>query len=147
MKVLLKDNVAHLGKQGDVVEVKPGYARNFLVPRGTAMVVTRKNHRSISKEIEIQKRRQERLVVITQDFAKKIFEAKCTVAHQADENDKLYGSVTTADIAKSLKLMEIEIDPKNIVISEPIKSIGVHDVRVKLDAGIEAELKVWVVKE
>lgn len=147
MRILLKESVEHLGESGQLVEVKPGYARNFLVPKGKAVVVTRSNKKSIEKEIEKYKVLEEKRLDDLRDLAGKIAEANCTVAVQADENDKLYGSVTAEEITKSLKLAGIDILPKQVKIGKPIRSIGVFEVKIHLDASIDATLKVWVVKE
>lgn len=147
MRILLKESVEHLGESGQLVEVKAGYARNFLVPYGKAVVVTRSNKKSIEKEIEKYVVLEEKRLVGLRELATKISEANCTVAVQADENDKLYGSVTTEEIAKALKLSGLDISPKSIKIGKALRSIGVFEVKVHLDATIDAVLKVWVVKE
>jgi large subunit ribosomal protein L9 len=147
MQVLLKESVEHLGEVGDLVDVKDGYGRNYLVPKGFATIVTRKNRKSIETEIAVHTSRKEAELEVLREEAKTISEAKCTVAVKADENDKLYGSVTQEEVAKSLAISGIKIDPRKISIPKQIKSIGVFDVRVKLHKEISADLKVWVVKE
>ncbi|MBF0244186.1 MAG: 50S ribosomal protein L9 [Planctomycetes bacterium] len=146
MQILLMEEVEHLGKAGQLVEVKPGYARNYLVPHGKARMVTRNNVSAIEKDLErikaLDKKHREEL----RGIAAKLSDVNCTVECRADENDKLYGSVTGVEIAKVLKISGIEINPKCIELPEAIKKIGVYDVVVKLETDIKAALKVWVVK-
>jgi large subunit ribosomal protein L9 len=147
MEVLLKESVEHLGELGDLVQVKPGFARNFLIPKGKATLVHRKNRKSIEKEIQkyqaIENKRIDKLRV----FADELSKAGCTVAVQADENDKLYGSVASEDIAKALKLGGFDVSPKAISTPKPIRAIGVFEAQVDLGSEVVATLKVWVVKE
>ncbi len=147
MRVLLKAALEHLGRPGELVVVKPGFARNFLVPRGLAMEVTRDNQRTVEMEMKRQKGREEKRRAQLQDMARRISEANCTVAAKADESDKLYGSVTPAEIVKALKLVGLDVDPKAVHLDDPIKAVGVFTVKVVLDTGVSADLKVWVVKE
>ena len=147
MQVLLKQYVDHLGKAGEMTEVKSGYARNYLVPTGRAIIVDKKNRNSVEKEIAKYRALEEKRLTKLRDQAKGLSEANCTVAVQADENDKLYGSVTQEDIARSLKLAGFEIAPKSIRIPKPIRAIGVFEVKVLFGSEISTDLKVWVVKE
>jgi large subunit ribosomal protein L9 len=147
MQILLKENVEHLGSTGELVDVKSGYARNYLVPKGYAINVTRKNIKSIEVEIEKFRVIEQKKLAVTQELAKKLAEANCTIAVQADENDKLFGSVTAEEIVKAVKVSDLTIEAKQIKIPRAIKSIGVFDVKVELEMGVVADLKVWVVKE
>lgn len=147
MQLLLKENVEHLGSTGELVDVKPGYARNFLVPRGFAVQVTRKNKNSIEKQIEKYKVAEAKKLELVKEFAAKVTEVNCTIAVKADENDKLFGSVTPEEIAKAVKLGGVDIKPKQIKIPKAIRAIGVFDVKINLEMGVVADLKVWVVKE
>jgi large subunit ribosomal protein L9 len=147
MQVLLKENVEHLGKTGELVDVKSGYARNYLVPKGFAINVTRKNIKSIELEIEKYRVIEQKKLAVTQELAKKLAEANCTIAVQADENDKLFGAVTAEDIVKAIKVSDFNVEAKQIKIPRAIKSIGVFDIKVNFDMGVVADLKVWVVKE
>lgn len=147
MQVLLKQSVEHLGQTGELVEVKSGYARNYLVPKGCAVVVDKKNRRSIEKEIQKYKALEEKQLEKLRAQASALSEANCTVAVQADENDKLYGSVTPEEISRSLKIAGFDVPPKAIKIPKAIRAIGVFEVVAQLGAGVTAELKVWVVKE
>ncbi len=147
MKILLKEQVEHLGSAGSIVEVKPGYARNYLIPKDKAVAITRKNMAVIENEVERHKRSAEKRLIHLKEMCGKIADANCTIARQCDENDKLYGSVTPKDISGALKIIGFDVDAKSIQVNESIKSIGVHQVRVKLESNIETDLKVWVVKE
>jgi large subunit ribosomal protein L9 len=147
MEVLLKESVEHLGELGDLVRVKPGYARNFLIPQGKATLVHRKNRKSIEREIQKYQSIEQKRIEKLKSFAAEIEKAGCTVAVQADENDKLYGSVTPEDIAKALKLGGFDVVPKMIKTPKPIRAIGVFEAEVNLGSDVVATPKVWVVKE
>jgi len=147
MKVILREDVPNLGSSGAVVRVKPGYARNFLIPQGLAAPATSRNikemeHRlrEIQHQIDVAKTEAEQVKV-------RLAELSVTVAKQAGESDKLFGSVTARDVALALAAEGVTVDRRRIVIGEPIKALGVYTVGVKLHGGDQAELKVWVVKE
>ncbi|MEJ2698540.1 MAG: 50S ribosomal protein L9 [Desulfuromonadales bacterium] len=145
MNIILTENVEGLGSIGDLVKVKPGYARNFLVPQGLAVEANPRN----VKELEHQKRQMERkLQKVTQAaevLKGQIEKVSCEFSHRASEEGKLFGSVTTQDIAAKLAEAGIEVDRKKIQLEEPIKTLGEHEVSVKLQAGITATVKVSVV--
>jgi len=145
MEIILTENVENLGNIGDLVKVKPGYARNYLVPRGLAMEANTRN----IKELEHQKRQMARKMEKITDAANllkgKIEAATCVISHKAGEEGKLYGAVTTMEIEGKLKEAGIEIDRKKIQLDEPIKTLGTHEVPVKLQAGVVATIKVNVV--
>lgn len=145
MELILTENVEGLGNIGDLVKVKPGYGRNYLVPRGMAVAASTGN----VKELEHQKRQLERkLQKITQaaELLKgKVEAVACVLAHRAGEEGKLFGSVTSMEIAAKLAEAGVEIDRKKIQLEEPIKALGEFEVPVKLDAGIVATVKVTVV--
>jgi large subunit ribosomal protein L9 len=145
MNIILTENVEGLGSIGDLVKVKPGYARNFLVPQGLAVEANPRN----VKELEHQKRQMERkLQKVTQAaevLKGQIEKVSCEFSLRASEEGKLFGSVTTQDIAAKLAEAGIEVDRKKIQLEEPIKTLGEHEVSVKLQAGITATVKVSVV--
>ncbi len=147
MKVILTEDISQLGSAGDIITVKDGYARNFLVPNNKAVRASTQN----VKSLEHQKRQvQEKLNKIKKEgmgLAEKIESISCTITKTAGEEDKLFGSVTTADIQNNLKNEGIEIDKKKIILSEPIKKLGIYSVPVKIHPEVTASLKVWVVKE
>jgi len=147
MNIILTENIDGLGTIGDIVKVKPGYARNFLLPRGFAVLADNRN----VKELEHQKRQLERkLQRITQaaEVLKGRIEAvTLAVSHKAGEEGKLYGAVTGMELETQLAEKGIEIDRKRIQLAEPIKSIGEFEIPVKLDAGVTATIKLVVSAE
>jgi large subunit ribosomal protein L9 len=147
MKVILKQDFASLGKFGDVVQVKDGYARNFLIPREIAMPASDKNLRLLNedrKRVEIRQVKEKR---VAEELAKSLEPVSLTAAVQVGEEDKVFGAVTSQDIANLLQAKGFEIDRRKIVLDEPIKALGVYEVPIKLHAQVEAKIKVWVVKE
>lgn len=147
VNIILQENVDGLGVIGDQVTVKPGYARNYLVPKGLAMVANERN----VKELEHQKRQLTRkLEKATKDaeaIKARVEKVVCEFTQRASEEGKLFGSVTSMDLETKLQDAGLEIDRKKIQLVEPIKSLGEHVVNVKLDAGVVAELKVVVAAE
>lgn len=145
--VILRENVDGLGTIGNVVSVKAGYARNYLIPQGLA---SQANARNV-KELEHQKRQLARkLEKLTNDanaLKARIEKITCDFRQRAGDEGKLFGSVTSMDLEAALKKAGIEIDRKKIQLGEPIKVLGEHLVSVKLDAGVTAQLKVVVVAE
>ncbi|NLV24654.1 MAG: 50S ribosomal protein L9 [Deltaproteobacteria bacterium] len=144
MQIILKENIEGLGQIGDLVNVKPGYARNYLIPRSLAILANTRN----VKELEHQKRQMERkLQLVTQQatILKERIEAfNCVFELRAGEEGKLFGSVTSQEIAAKLAEGGIDIDRKKIQLAEPIKSLGEHEVAIKLEAGVIAQARVSV---
>ena len=147
MQVILRGSLENLGGAGDVVNVKPGYARNYLIPQGLAFEATDANVRRIDREkAQVVKRANEDLQGARQRAA--AFEGvSVTFTARAGEEGKLFGSITNADIAEKLAEQGIEVDRKQIQIDEPIKALGVFSVPIRLHAEVRPELKVWVIKE
>ena len=147
MRVILKEDVEGLGRAGDIVNVKDGYARNFLIPRGLALRATAKNVKALEKQREmiLQKVNKERKRY--EAFAQKLSELNVVIKKKAGEEGKLFGSVTSRDIAEALEEMGYQLDRKKIELEEPIKSIGKYTVKVKLPYQVEAELAIEVVPE
>jgi len=147
MKVILRENLSNLGEIGDVVEVKDGYARNFLIPRKLAFEASTKN----LKELEAQKQQLERKIQKEKLQSDKIREelekVSLTIQMKVGEDGKLFGSVTTQMVADALKEKGFEIDRKTITIPEPIKALGIYTVEIKLHKEVEAKVKVWTVRE
>jgi len=147
MKVILKENVESLGKAGDAVKVADGYARNYLIPKGLAVEASSWSLKSLEHEkkrimqkIESERKKAELMV-------EKLRGVTCTLYRRAGEQDKLFGSVTTKDIEKSLIEQGIEIDRKMIILEEPVRSLGEFPVKIKLQPGVTAEIKIAVIGE
>ena len=147
MKLILRIDHEKLGSAGEIINVKAGYARNFLLPKGIAYLATEENVKRYENEkqqlnwrIEQEKRKSEEL-------AKKLENVSCTIAVQVGEEEKLFGSVTSQHIADNLKEQGYDIDKRKIELEEPIKSLGIYSVPIKLHAEVDAKVKVWVVKE
>jgi len=147
MKIILNEDIEHLGRLGDLVEVKPGYARNYLLPRGLALKPTNHNLDMMKyKKIKTQKKMElEKLSAL--DQKQKLEQLTLTITKKAGESDTLFGSVTTIDIQQKLEELGTQIDRKKIHLDEPIKKLGTHVCKIKLVEDVEAEVKVEVVKE
>ncbi len=147
MEVILREEVAHLGTVGDIVKVKPGYARNYLLPRGLAAMADRRN----VGELEHQKRtlaeKRERDRKDAQALAQKLSNLRVTIKARAGEEGKLFGSVTNQDIERQLSALGFTIERRRIRLEEPIKALGEHTVPVGLGNGIDAQLVVVVEAE
>ncbi len=147
MQVILKQKIQGLGDRGDVVKVKEGYARNFLFPKGLALISTPSQRRVLDEESRLHVVRDVKLKQSVQALAEKMKGLSCTLVVQAGEEDKLYGSVTGHDIAKAIADQGFAIDHKQVVLEEPIKKLGVYSVSVRLHREVEVPVKIWVVKE
>jgi large subunit ribosomal protein L9 len=147
MLVILRENVENLGRTGDVVKVSDGYARNFLLPRNLVVAADEKNVAAIEHHKKsLEKKRLEQRSA-SQDMAKRLGDFSCTISRKVGEKDKLFGSVSTQDIADALKAGGYKVDKRWIELGNPIKTLGVHEVTLKLDTDVTATMKVWVVKE
>jgi len=147
VEVVLKDNLAHLGTIGDVVRVRRGYARNYLLPRGLAVVATRGNVHQIEHEKAVQAHRIEKLRSEQETVVEALENVTVMVAKEASETGKLFGSVTTTDILEGLKAkgVEIELDKRKLIMPDkPIKEVGSYEVGVKLPYGLTATIQVEV---
>jgi large subunit ribosomal protein L9 len=147
MKVILTQDIPSLGSRTDVVDVKPGFARNFLIPQGKALPANDANLKRLQQSIKHDDLKQNRNKGKSEELAKKLAEVSCTATVQAGEDDKLFGSVTAADIAGLLSAQGIEIDKRRIVLEEPIKKLGVYNIPIKLHPDVEAIIKLWVVRQ
>lgn len=146
MKVILAEDVSSLGKIGDVVQVADGYGRNFLIPQGKALPATSQSVKKFDHQKQMLKQKVEKEKREAEKLAKKLGGISCTIPMAAGEGDKLFGAVTTMDIEAALKNEGVTVDRKKIILEEPIKSLGIYTVSVKLHPGITTNLKVWVVK-
>ena len=147
MKVLLRMNVDNVGQAGEVVDVKPGFARNYLVPQGKALMFNKSNQAGYENEKRQAAARLAKEKHGAELLAKKLEDTSVEVAMAVGEEDKLFGSVTSQDIAEYLLNQGIEIDKRKIVLEEPIKALGLYTVDVKLHPDVPAKVKVWVVKK
>ncbi len=147
MKVILKSDVKDLGRMGEVVNVKDGFARNFLVPQGLAVEASTKNVKAFEHEKKKIQELAKKVKVGAAGLAEKIAATKIVIKAKAGEEDKLFGSVTAMDIAEALKAEGLEIDKKKLVLDEPIKRLGEYTVAIKLHQEITAQLNVQVVPE
>jgi len=145
MNIILTENVESLGTIGEVVTVKPGYARNFLIPGGFAVEANPRNVKALDHQRRQLERKLQKLTQAAELLKQKIEAVQCEFAHRASEEGKLFGSVTTMEIEAKLAESGIEIDRKKIHLVEPIKTLGDHQVPVKLQPGIVATINVKVV--
>ena len=146
MKVILREDDRKLGKAGDVVEVKDGYAQNYLIPRNLAVKADAGHMKQLEHERKMLGDKKEKQNKQAKLMAEQIEKASCTISVQVGEEEKIFGSVTAIDIVETLAKEGVTIDKKDIHLEEPIKSLGVFTVPVKLASEVEANLKVWVVK-
>jgi len=147
MEVILREHVDNLGRRGDVVKVAAGYARNYLLPRKLALPVTDANKKQIERERKNAEVRELEEKAQAEAFAKRLAETEITIARRVGENDTLYGSVTSADIAAALHAKGFEIDKRKVSLGEPLKALGEVTVPVKIHREVTAPVKVNVVKE
>jgi large subunit ribosomal protein L9 len=147
MQVLLRRDVEKLGKIGDVVDVKAGYARNYLLPRGFAMPVTPTNLARIEKEKKVEVQRREEVRQQLTELSKKLEAASFTVTSKANEDGALFGSVNAETIAAAMVQEGYAVDGKMIDLPEPIKQLGVYDIKVRMSPELEVVCKLWVVNE
>lgn len=146
MKVILKENLENLGQIGDVVKVAPGYARNYLLPRGLAIEATEKNAKALEHAKRQLEYKKNKVKEQAKGVATKIESLTLSIAHQAGEEGKLFGSVTNMELAELLKAQGVEVDRKIIVLAELIKHLGEFVATVKLHPEVSAALKVVVTK-
>lgn len=147
MEVILKQTIEKVGEEGEQVNVADGYARNYLLPKGFAVKATKKNVAMLHREKEAEEQKTQKQVQNAQKIANKIRSLSCVLYRQAGEQEKLFGSVTSHDIENVLKESGVDIDRKKIQLDEPIKTLGVHRVPIKVHPEVVAELKVKVQKE
>jgi large subunit ribosomal protein L9 len=145
VELLLAENVPSVGEQGQIVRVKPGFARNYLLPQGLATIATEENKRMV----ELHRKRQaelaaERMKQI-QKLAKDVSNYSATIEANANDEGHLYGSIVAVDISKTLKAAGYPIQPEQIQLEGPLKELGMYTVKLRLHAEVESEVKVWVV--
>lgn len=147
MRVILRESMDKLGDAGEVVTVRDGFGRNYLLPRGLAVQATEKDEARLAHEKRVIMARQAKLLKETQATADRLNQVSVSISQAVGEGDRLYGSVTSRDIADALKAQGLTVDSKKIQLPEPIKSLGMTEVAIKLGQGVEAKIKVWVVKK
>ena len=146
MKVVLLEDIPRLGKMGDLIQTKDGYARNYLLPKKIAVPANPQNLKTLEHQKTLLQQKQNRIKRDAEKLAQKIEKISCTISKPAGEEDKLFGAVTSLDIEESLNEEGLKIDRKRIQLEEPIKSLGIYKVPIKLHPEVTANLKVWVVK-
>lgn len=147
MEVILRQDVEKLGTTGQIVKVAPGYARNFLVPRGLAVPATEANKKIVEQQRQAYLRKEAKLAADAQELAKLMANVSINISQKAGENDQLFGSVTAQDIADQLEKQGYKIDRKKVALDHPIRTIGEHKVVVKLHREVSIEIPVNVSKE
>jgi large subunit ribosomal protein L9 len=147
MRVILREDLENLGAAGEVVTVRDGYGRNYLLPRGLAALATEKDVAKLEHERRVIAVRAAKLAKELAGEVEKLSQVSVSLARAVGEGDKLYGSVTNRDIADALKEQGVTIDAKRIVLEEPIKALGMTEVSIKLGKDAVAKIKVWVVKK
>ena len=147
MELILRDDVDKLGRRGDIVKVKDGFARNFLLPRGLGMPVTAANKAMIEKEKKANLARLAKERAEFEQLAERIATLRFIAPRKVGENDVLYGSVTSGDVADFLKSKGIEIDKRKVLLDEPVKHLGEHELKIRLHPEVQAALKLLVTKE
>ena len=147
MEVILREHVEHLGKRGEIVKVADGYARNYLLPRKLALPVNEGNKKHVERERKNVEAREGEERSQAEGIAARLAAIEIVITRRVGDTNQLYGSVTSGDIADFLKAKGFEIDRRKLILPEPIKSIGAHDVPLRLHRDVTAPLKVNVVKE
>jgi large subunit ribosomal protein L9 len=146
MKIILRSDVDNLGRLGDIVAVKPGYARNYLIPQGFAVLATDGNQRQFELERRKLQAKADAARAGAQDMADRLANTKVELVVRVGEGDRLYGSVTSANIAEALKDMGIDLDKRKLVLEAPIRALGAYEVPVKLHPDVQATLAVSVIR-
>ena len=147
MEVILRNAVDKLGHPGDIVSVSPGYARNFLLPRGLAYEATAGNRKRIAAEKSRLEALEGERKAAAQAIADKLADVSVTFAARVGEEGKLFGSVTSGDIAHQLEAQGFKIEKRQIELNEPLKTLGMYKVAIKLHADVHPEIKVWIIKQ
>lgn len=144
MEIILLEDVPHLGNMGDVVEVKPGYGRNFLIPNGLATIASRGKKKEVEHQLRIIAEKRERLKAAAQEVGNALSDFSITITRRAGDDGRLFGSVTTRDIHDALVEAGHEVERRRIILGEPLKALGIYKVSIKLHAEVDADVLVWV---
>ena len=146
MEVILLKEHDSLGEIGDIVNVKPGYARNFLFPNGIAVRSSKRNIALAEEQKKTLQKRSDRASKVNQELIAQLAKVEVSIEVEVGEEDKMFGSVTNLDIHKALTEKDVKIDRQSILLDQPIKTLGVHNVPIKLSSGEKQEIKVYVIK-
>ena len=146
MEVILLKEHDSLGEIGDIVNVKPGYARNFLFPNGFAVRSSKRNIALAEEQKKTLQKRLDRASKVNQELIAQLAKVEVSIEVEVGEEDKMFGSVTNLDIHKALTEKDVKIDRQSILLDQPIKTLGVHNVPIKLSSGEKQEIKVYVIK-
>ncbi|HEX7238677.1 MAG TPA: 50S ribosomal protein L9 [Longimicrobiaceae bacterium] len=147
MQVILRDRMENLGDAGEIVDVKPGYARNYLIPQGLAYAATASNIKQIEREKADRQEKEAATLGAARERAAKLEGVSLTFNARAGQEGKLFGSITSGDIAEKLAEQGHEVDRRSIELEEPIKALGVFTVPIRLHPQVHPEIKVWVIQE
>ena len=146
MKVILLNDIENLGLAGDIVAVKPGYARNRLIPQGLALRASNKNIAVASERKKVANVKLERENIALQKLARKLSNVEITIEVNVGEEEKMFGSITNLDVQKELKFKGFDLDKNQIIIDEPIKALGIYHAKVKIAKDITSDVKLYVIK-
>ena len=147
MKVILSQEVSNLGSIGDIVKVKDGYARNYLLPRGIATVANESNKKALDHHLRVLERKRAKVLSEAKTLANTIEKTSVTVTKQVGEDEKIFGTVTAAELEELLQAEGLKVSKKDITIVDEIKKVGVYQAQVKLHSDVVAKFKVWVVAQ
>jgi large subunit ribosomal protein L9 len=146
MEVILRQAVENLGHPGEIVKVSPGFARNYLLPRGLAYEATPGNRKRIEQERQRLEAAEEQRRSAAQEHATKLEQVSLTFSARVGDEGKLFGSVTASDIVHQLEAQGLHVEKRQVELHEPIKALGVYRVPIRLHADVKPEIKVWVIK-
>jgi len=147
MEVILKEDIPNVGKMGEVVRVRDGYARNYLLPRGLVLVANKKNLKTYEHQKRVVESQKARVQKHASTLSDKLKDVALVIPARAGEEGRLFGSVTNMDIEKALKAQGVEVERRKIHLAEPIKALGEYEVPIRLTADVQANIKVSVVPE
>jgi large subunit ribosomal protein L9 len=147
VKIIITKDTEKLGKEGDVIEVKEGFARNFLLPRGLAIKATKNSFKEIEELKKRKDKQEEKVKIDALEIKTKIEALSLTITTEAKDTEELYGSITEQQILKALKEEGLALDKGKIALPEPVKKLGVYNLKVKLHPTVEANLRLWVMKK
>lgn len=147
MKLILKEDVNKLGDSGDIVDVKPGYGRNYLIPQGKAIMATEGALKQLEAIREKAERRAELTIEAAKDMAERLETTSVTIPVSVGEDERIHGTVTNKDVAEALAERDIEIDRRKIELDQDIKTLGEYTATIDLIGEMKSQIKVWVVKE